>query len=84
MEARAMSPTSRVEAPSLVRSRIGIAAGLCAAAFSVIAARLVEVMVFGAGLDGSVKSGSAGIIAGRRAHGLRAGHGTIGQEWSVA
>ncbi len=54
MEARAMSPTSRVEAPSLVRSRIGIAAGLCAAAFSVIAARLVEVMVFGAGLAASL------------------------------
>jgi cell division protein FtsI (penicillin-binding protein 3) len=37
---------------ALVKSRIGLAAGLCAAAFSVIVARLVEVMVFGASVAG--------------------------------
>lgn len=35
---------------TVVRSRIGLAAGLCAAAFSIIIARLFEVMVFGASL----------------------------------
>lgn len=35
-------------APSLVRSRIAVAAAFCAAAFSIVAARLVDVMVFGA------------------------------------
>jgi len=48
---------ARAESPSLVRSRIGIAAGLCTAAFSVIAARLVEVMVLGAGLAASLDAG---------------------------
>ena len=37
---------------TIVKSRIGLAAGLCAAAFSIIVARLFEVMVFGAGVAG--------------------------------
>src|SRR5882672_1225132 len=40
---------ARPVAPSLVRSRIALAALFCAAAFSIVAARLVDVMVFGAG-----------------------------------
>ena len=40
--------TGRPVAPSLVRSRIALAAIFCAACFSIIAARLVDVMVFGA------------------------------------
>src|SRR5258705_2033714 len=39
----------RPVAPSLVRSRIALAALFCATAFSIVAARLVDVMVFGAG-----------------------------------
>jgi cell division protein FtsI (penicillin-binding protein 3) len=39
---------------TVVRSRIGIAAGLCAAAFSIIVARLIEVTVLGAGLAAPV------------------------------
>jgi cell division protein FtsI (penicillin-binding protein 3) len=35
--------------PALVRSRIALAAAFCAAVFSIVAARLVDVMVFGAG-----------------------------------
>jgi cell division protein FtsI (penicillin-binding protein 3) len=38
----------RPVAPSLVRNRIALAAVFCAAAFSIVAARLVDVMVFGA------------------------------------
>ena len=45
-----MSMDARSGATSVVKNRIGLAAGLCAAAFSIIVARLVEVMVFGAGL----------------------------------
>jgi cell division protein FtsI (penicillin-binding protein 3) len=41
---------ARPAALSLVRSRIALAALFCAAGFSVIAARLAEVMVFGVGL----------------------------------
>ena len=37
------------DAPSLVRSRIALAALFCGVAFSLVAARLVEVMVMGAG-----------------------------------
>jgi cell division protein FtsI (penicillin-binding protein 3) len=40
---------ARPVAPSLVRSRIALAALFCATAFSIVAARLVDVMVFGAG-----------------------------------
>ena len=40
----------RPAAPSLVRSRIALAAVFCAACFSIIAARLIDVMVFGAGV----------------------------------
>ena len=43
---------ARPAALSLVRSRIALAALLCAAGFSVIAARLTEVMVFGVGAAG--------------------------------
>src|SRR5258706_1007752 len=39
----------RPVAPSLVRSRIALAAIFCATAFSIVAARFVDVMVFGAG-----------------------------------
>jgi len=39
----------RPVAPSLVRSRIVLAAAFCAAAFSIVSVRLVDVMVFGAG-----------------------------------
>ena len=39
----------RPVAPALVRSRIALAAIFCAAAFSIVAARLVDVMLFGAG-----------------------------------
>ena len=45
-----MSMDARSAPNAIVKSRIGLAAGLCAAAFSVIVARLVEVMVFGAGV----------------------------------
>jgi len=45
-----MNMDARSGATSVVKSRIGLAAGLCAAAFSIIVARLVEVMVFGASL----------------------------------
>ena len=45
-----MSMEARSGPNTVVRGRIGLAAGLCAAAFSVIVIRLVEVMVFGAGL----------------------------------
>jgi cell division protein FtsI (penicillin-binding protein 3) len=45
-----MSMDARSAPNTVVRGRIGLAAGLCAAAFSIIVARLVEVMVFGAGL----------------------------------
>ena len=38
----------RPEAPSLVRSRIALAALFCGVAFSLVAARLVEIMVMGA------------------------------------
>ena len=40
----------RADVLSLVRSRIVVAAIACTGAFSIVAARLVEVMVFGAGL----------------------------------
>jgi cell division protein FtsI (penicillin-binding protein 3) len=40
---------ARPVASSLVRSRIALAALFCAVAFSIVAARLVDVMVFGAG-----------------------------------
>src|SRR5215475_4062084 len=49
---------ARAEPPSRVKGRISLAAGFCAAAFSIIAARLVEVMVFGAGLAGSADPGT--------------------------
>lgn len=39
----------RPVAPSLVRNRIALAALFCATTFSIVAARLVDVMVFGAG-----------------------------------
>jgi cell division protein FtsI/penicillin-binding protein 2 len=45
-----MSMDARSGATSVVKSRIGLAAGLCAAAFGIIVVRLVEVMVFGASL----------------------------------
>ena len=45
-----MNMEARSGPNTVVRGRIGLAAGLCAAAFSVIVIRLVEVMVFGAGL----------------------------------
>ncbi len=44
-------------ASSLVRSRIALAALFCAACFSIIAARLVDVMVFGAGVSNGRRSG---------------------------
>src|SRR5882724_9243531 len=40
---------ARAVAPLIVRSRIALAALFCATAFSIVAARLVDVMVFGAG-----------------------------------
>src|SRR5258707_13795298 len=40
---------ARPVAPLIVRSRIALAALFCATAFSIVAARLVDVMVFGAG-----------------------------------
>src|SRR5712664_1146867 len=40
---------ARPVAPSLVRNRIALAALFCATAFSIVAARLVDVMVIGAG-----------------------------------
>jgi cell division protein FtsI (penicillin-binding protein 3) len=45
-----MSMDARTSPNTVVKSRIGLAAGLCAAAFSIIVARLFEVMVFGAGV----------------------------------
>jgi cell division protein FtsI (penicillin-binding protein 3) len=45
-----MSMDARNGPHTLVRSRIGLAAGLCAAAFGIIVVRLFEVVVFGAGL----------------------------------
>jgi len=55
----------RTEPPPLVKGRIGLAAGFCAAAFSIIAARLVEVMVFGAGAAAS--AGAAATLNPMRA-----------------
>ena len=54
-----MSMDARSAPNTLVKSRIGLAAGLCAAAFSVIVARLFEVMVFGAGVAGGVDAVAA-------------------------
>src|SRR5258705_8528879 len=54
----------RPVAPSLVRNRIALAAIFCAAAFSIVAARLVDVMLFGAGPR------TAGVVA--VAHPMRA------------
>ena len=44
---------------TIVKSRIGLAAGLCAAGFSIIVARLFEVMVFGASLAGAADAAPA-------------------------
>src|SRR5690242_4877773 len=57
--------TKRPVAPSLVRSRIAVAAFFCATMFSLIAVRLVDVMVLGGG-------GSRSGIAVAPAHPMRA------------
>jgi len=67
---------ARPVAPSLVRSRIALAALFCATAFSIVAARLVDVMVFGAGPR---TAGTASI-----AHPMRAFFGDAGGTCSVA
>src|ERR1700756_478548 len=55
----------RPVAPSLIRSRIGLAAFFCATAFSLIAVRLVDVMVLGGG-------GNRGSYSVAAAHPMRA------------
>lgn len=57
--------TKRAVAPSLVRSRIAVAAFFCATMFSLIAVRLVDVMVLGGG-------GSRGAYSVAAAHPMRA------------
>ena len=54
-----MSMDARSWPNTIVKSRIGLAAGLCAAAFSIIVARLIEVMVFGAGLAATADAAAA-------------------------
>ena len=54
----------RAAAPSHVRNRIALAAAFCAAAFSIVGARLVDVMVFGAS---PARSGNVSIAQPMRA-----------------
>src|SRR5262245_40096026 len=56
---------ARPASNTIVKNRIGLAAGLCAAGFGVVILRLVHVMVFGAGLAAS--AGAAPPVSPMRA-----------------
>jgi cell division protein FtsI (penicillin-binding protein 3) len=51
-----MSMDARGGPNPVVRSRIGLAAGLCAVAFGIIVIRLIELVLFGAGVAATADS----------------------------